>query len=60
MTEAHNDSCNGLDYGVFSFGIFCIWLVTWVSRILLYKPFFLLYDVMMLSLKQIDMCMALL
>jgi hypothetical protein len=48
MTEAHRDSCNGLDYGVLSFGLFCIWLVTWVSRILL------LYNVMTLSLKQID------
>jgi len=31
--EAHNDDRNVLDYGVLSFGYFCIWLVTHVSRI---------------------------
>jgi hypothetical protein len=35
MIQAHNDNRSGMDKGVLSFGLFCIWLVTYVSRILL-------------------------
>jgi hypothetical protein len=34
--EAHSDSRNGMDYGVHSFVMFCIWLVMYVSCIILY------------------------
>jgi hypothetical protein len=35
MIKAHNDNRSGMDKGVLSFDIFCIWLVMYVSRILL-------------------------
>jgi hypothetical protein len=42
--EALRNSRIELDFGVHFFGVFCIWLVTWVSHILLCSHFSVLMD----------------